>query len=586
MNMKIKSFVVTIIIISLVISTVSGAYLPNYGNENASQSCFLNASVQALFHTKPLRDYLDNNGSAYPDGSVSQLFIKHIHEMQATTKTKTTCSPATFRAAITADGSPIHSMQYGQHDARQLLLFLILKLREDLPKPAIDDQEILKLIYHTEAPDNGIGKLLESLTTSLTVLKLKLGALSGVLQNKDNKDNKELTPEAIITSWIISTLWTPIKKSSKRFPATQEALQKNLISNLETGYATDLGLQRSKACAEKNTSLFNSSSDALIGLALATHNKRIEGIHVIVRKLFNALGAEKFYTLCHTVFTIKKQPGAFVGKQDAVETALKNAGCDTKDLETTIKKLGYNEEKEYLYVLYGQLSSFLEPLKEPVGITKKLYDALQENIENADWSSIMGKINAAESKKDALFNMFCFYTRYKTSSKSEGEWFLPLAHPDQKMPIKLEHLVSDFFLDPSTNKPQDLVPPVPQILIVQLKRGTGTTAPKFLTPITVPINNLDLRTYLPAGLTVTPAPMYNLYAIVVHQGVTFKYGHYWAYAKSYTNNTWYYYDDCGDRARVCKPGELEALVNPTGPSSDTPYILFYHRADIDYGALP
>ena len=184
--------------------------------------------------------------------------------------------------------------------------------------------------------------------------------------------------------------------------------------------------------------------------------------------------------------------------------------------------------------------------------------------------------------------MFCFYTRYKTGLNLEEQWFMALFHPDQKTPLKLENLIEQYFSDPLTHKPQNLILPVPQILIVQLKRGVLTTAPKFLTPITVPVNGLDLRPYLPdSALTppVLPSPLYNLYAVVVHGGSTFGSGHYWAYAKSYTNNKWYYYDDLGDRARECESSELESLVNPTAPSSDTPYLLFYHRADIDYGAL-
>src|SRR5579872_727695 len=99
MKTQLKPFIVRIsifICLSLVMPMAWPAYLPNYGNENASLSCFLNSTIQALFHTKPLREYLKQYESLYPVGSVSQLFIQHIHDMEKTTETKTPCSPAAF----------------------------------------------------------------------------------------------------------------------------------------------------------------------------------------------------------------------------------------------------------------------------------------------------------------------------------------------------------------------------------------------------------------------------------------------------------------------------------------------------------
>ena len=186
--------------------------------------------------------------------------------MEATKATKTTCSPATFRAQITAPGSKIHSMKSGQHDARQLLLFIITKLREDLPKPIIDDQEIIQLLCNND---------------------------------------KDLLQEPI-QAWVITKIWAPIKNSPKRLPRTQEALINAFINNMQREYATDSGLQRSKACIEKNAGVFNNVSDALIALAKANGDKRMEGINLLLKNLFNALGAEKFFLLCNEISIIKK----------------------------------------------------------------------------------------------------------------------------------------------------------------------------------------------------------------------------------------------------------------------------------------
>ena len=62
---------------------------------------------------------------------------------------------------------------------------------------------------------------------------------------------------------------------------------------------------------------------------------------------------------------------------------------------------------------------------------------------------------------------------------------------------------------------------------------------------------------------------YNLYGVVNHQGALGG-GHYTAYAKSFVDDQWYYYDD--ERVRVV---EEQQVVSPSA------YLLFYIRSDME-----
>ncbi|KAL4401770.1 ubiquitin-specific protease Doa4 [Malassezia pachydermatis] len=118
---------------------------------------------------------------------------------------------------------------------------------------------------------------------------------------------------------------------------------------------------------------------------------------------------------------------------------------------------------------------------------------------------------------------------------------------------------------------------LPPILIVHLKRfmHRGSVTKKIETPVTFPIDGLDLTNYmpppLPPGTSVRGVPvsesqrppyLYDLYAVTHHFG-TLSSGHYTASIR--TQGTWYYCDDS-----VISQSDAQLRTA-------SPYVLFYRR---------
>lgn len=79
--------------------------------------------------------------------------------------------------------------------------------------------------------------------------------------------------------------------------------------------------------------------------------------------------------------------------------------------------------------------------------------------------------------------------------------------------------------------------------------------------------NVSIKVYSPDTLTETSSVHYNLYASVVHSGVSMDSGHYYTYA-SERPDAWFKFND--NVVTTCSISELHNLEPP-----NTPYILFY-----------
>jgi hypothetical protein len=121
------------------------------GMDNLGNTCYMNSSLQALLHTEPLTEYflskaylrhLNLHSSHGFKGRLAQSFGRLAHEMWSTTADCVT--PRFFKHDI----ANLHEQFSGneQHDAHELLAFLLDGLSEDL-----------NLVYdkpYTEQPDS------------------------------------------------------------------------------------------------------------------------------------------------------------------------------------------------------------------------------------------------------------------------------------------------------------------------------------------------------------------------------------------------------------------------------------------------
>ena len=122
------------------------------GLRNLGNSCFLNASIQCLSNTAPLVDYflkrnwqkdINRLNPLGKSGEVAQCFGDLIRQMWARTTGNTVISPDNFRRVL-GQYQP-QFCGYEQHDAQELLAFLLDGLHEDLNrvklKPYVEDVE-------------------------------------------------------------------------------------------------------------------------------------------------------------------------------------------------------------------------------------------------------------------------------------------------------------------------------------------------------------------------------------------------------------------------------------------------------------
>ena len=116
---------------------------------------------------------------------------------------------------------------------------------------------------------------------------------------------------------------------------------------------------------------------------------------------------------------------------------------------------------------------------------------------------------------------------------------------------------------------------VPDILILHLKRfqfencsvSNNILRSKIDDKVTFPLDNLDLRKYVLGPTDVDAPPIYNLFGVSEHVGVTANSGHYTATVRNCKDGRWYRYND----AHV---GETTGETSITGNA----YLLFYQRA--------
>jgi len=125
----------------------------------------------------------------------------------------------------------------------------------------------------------------------------------------------------------------------------------------------------------------------------------------------------------------------------------------------------------------------------------------------------------------------------------------------------LDNLLADFFREEpldgdyycskclglkEAKQKADLALPLPNVLIVQLKRFTYDvhSDAKIETYIDFPIRNLDLAQYIAQNdrKNENISASYDLVAVSNHRGTLIS-GHYTTYARNYRNRTWYSFND-------------------------------------------
>jgi hypothetical protein len=500
---------ILLILFSSFTTDIIAKYPSNAGNYNDDNSCFMHATVQALFHSKPLRTYLENN--AYATGSTSALITNYLNDLG---KCKDTAflGSRKYREAIakTSQTGSLFS-GYNQEDASEFAAFIFLKLEEDL--------------FALEVIENNAVEVIAS----------------------NSKDAAKIAAAKVLWKAIVID-----PKRSKTYVSLD--IKEKLSLRLKSLYNNELNGLRYEAIKNKDQKKFDEICEKMKETVSdpAFYQKKLLELKTAIAAMPSF---EKFSELLTKIEGIAQNSDQET-KKKIIQDAFPGLADDNLiDRFILIKNL--------TFTVVGSIS-------------EKNYTSFKENIENGAWDPIVKQLNQVSIKRNALLDVFSL-TKVK-NGEPNTQSINQLIFESTETITPIEGLVADYLSGYQIKH-------YPEVLILQLKRerenDTGE-AVKDTTPVSFPLYNLDVT-----------GKKYHLFAIVCHgawpndKGVlSMKSGHYYAYAKYYENGVWYEYND----ATVTKLSNksIEDICGQESEEKGTPYMLFYHRSDIDYkdGKIP
>ncbi|MBY0353520.1 hypothetical protein K2W90_04085 [Candidatus Babeliales bacterium] len=492
---------------------------PNHGALNNGSDCFLNSTVQALFHSKPLRDYLEwaDDHNVYRQPSPPTLLINHIAAMAQSPES---INPKVLRQRLCADGSSIQAMCTGHQDAQEFVSYLIDQLSEnfvDLENAKEDITTQFRQWLLGLAPGSDSTQFIDTIITRF-FNRLPLG--------------NEYTQESIVA----------------RFCGVLSAIKTELLEN-ECVQAINSG----DAVAFQDLCL------RLADSAMAAGDNRSR--YVLCRNILesNVMTPEKFIGLIKTLRTFKNITRPTIIEnlikkvKDAVFSFFKFNREGAQGWEARkiiVGKLIYNaldsnedaipalwalmpDVDDYFYFIYDKLSGISAQHVETI-ISSSQIEQLETYVRACNWQPLVHHVNSLVEKKRRVQDIFAVKM---TDGASESA--LSVALPEKTTTkVRLQDLLTGYF----NERPLGAVraTQLPEVLMIQLKRfeapGLRNNA-----RVTFPVNGLDLSDYV-ADPSLAHGAYYNLVAVVNQTG-SLQFGHYVAAARSYENYKWYYYND-------------------------------------------
>jgi hypothetical protein len=528
----------------------------NKGNDNASSSCFLNATIQALFHLKPFREFLEwaEQEKIYAGDSMPKALIDHINKMAKNTEI---VNPRSFRNTFArcSTDPEIKKMESDQHDAEEFYSNLVDRLWQES-------------IYVANA-NAYFNTIISTISTA---------------------------PQA-----LTKTLWLSLTADSKKFPETYI----NNPDNLKNDLLEIVSREEKKELKALLYNAIQTSSKEQYNTALANIKTAYSGSLLkqdrVLDALINQVGFNN--TSCQllkNIFNLDKKTGGWFSKKIEFQNIISSfpnnlidnlyTHCDSKD-----------SDKEY--AVYSALK-VLYCDTPPLNFTQ--WNDLKDIINTANWNNLIKQLlNMTNLKKDRIEKLFgkslestitCGYDNTHVIASHPPitrPWSWPLAlDPSAK---KLDELIRQKYKWECSNsscssknnsqisQEQIKITKIPDILVFNVERFKQT-------PNGIWKKNQQLF-IIPEKLSSNPDTLswdgnfdYLLSAIVMQSG-SLSGGHYWAYARWYDDNKWYFYDDCGDRAREATDQEINDLLNPKNLANNaknplaTPYLLFYVKTN-------
>ncbi|MBX9831314.1 hypothetical protein K2X40_05125 [Candidatus Babeliales bacterium] len=536
---------------------------PNLGALNNGSDCFLNSTVQALFHSKPLRDYLEwaDDHNVYRQPSPPTLLINHIAVMAQNTES---INPKMLRQLLCADGNQIQAMRTGHQDAQEFVSYLIDQLSENFVD--LDNaKEVIAIQFCTD------------------LLALAPG-----------RDSKQFIDT------IITRFFNQLPLANEY---TQEAIVERLCSVLSAIKTELLENECVQAINSDNVDAFPELCSRLAARAIAIGDDRsryvqccrilenqvmtparlmvlIRGLRVLKNinqptTIGNLIKMVKDTVLSFFKFTRNNDVQGWDAKKIIVGRMIYDAVESNEDAIGRLWAL-MPEVDDYFYFIYDKLGGVSSQHVETI-ISSLQIGALKNAVRNVNWQPLVHHLNSLVEKKRRVQDIFAI-----KMTDGACESALSVALPEgTTSKVRLQDLLQGYF----NERPLGAVraTQLPEVLMIQLKRfeapGVRNNA-----RVTFPVHGLDLSHYV-ADPDLAQGAYYNLVAVVNQTG-SLRFGHYVAAARSYENNKWYYYND--EKVRDLALGHVKNLASAdlilnfrSGQSHNyitAPYLLFYVKS--------
>ena len=293
------------------------------------------------------------------------------------------------------------------------------------------------------------------------------------------------------------------------------------------------------------------------------------------------------YELCRLFFTSMTNDNKVI-----TPTSFKNIIGKKND---TWNEFNHQDSQEFL-------SFLISTLEEEIGIKVEFIPKLSYIENKSKYINLLATMswqhfqkNEYSPLKDMFNGMFYIQTKCSCCSNISMNFepfttlqiAIPFSDPKKEFLLIdcLDELIKEEQLDKDNmyncemcgikNKgyKQTLLWKTPKILVIHIKRFSGSESKKLINKINYPLYNLDMSKYFHIKSPFIKKSKYNLIGVNLHQEFSYlgtNSGHYTSLVKNRLDNNWYLFNDGSEPVHITKKEHIQ---------NRNAYLLFYYRQD-------
>lgn len=551
------------------------------GLRNLGNTCFMNASIQCLSNIEDLSNYFTTNSyredinSINPLGMKGKLAKAYGSLIRKMWSGHSTISPIKMKRIISQFAPRFNGMR--QHDAHELLMFLLDGLHEDLnlvkEKPHVELNDITNVDDFTLSDESWDAYIKRNKSVVVDIFQAQLK--SSLVCSKCSYVSNRFEPYNCCSVSVPQTILRYVSVLYMHIdPLQPEFGSRPIKYSIEITERCLIGMVRKKLARLLNTSPSDFIFADLLGFTINKYLSDDDYINELTTKdkilCFKRDPSSVLIQCCQTynengIITPLGIPFALHLPKIITGKGLYRILAQYTQ-RFTYSKVNKDEDIHYFKIImkdnpFGEYGIEISQTEQIINFSQNertlVVDWLDSMIIALDESMtvVLDKNSTSESRlrMDLPLNIHDCFNLYTETEKlgSDNLWFCPSCNKRREAWKKVE-LWS-----------------LPDIFVVQIKRFVQTSPTrwdKLSMKVDFPIYNLDMGKHL-VKPPLEPA-LFDLIAVINHSGQISS-GHYTAYAKNPILKQWYLYND----NYVYSVTDLDSII------SEKAYILFYKRKD-------